>query len=181
VSLRDALAADYRAYCVSRGETGRSGRLRAAARFALNPSLHAVVLLRLSNAGPRWLARLWRHVLLSKHSIDASHGVRAGPGLLLPHPLGIVIAPTVRIGANVRLLHNVTLAGDERARAPVVGDDVTVYAGAVIVGGVTIGDRCVIGANSLVTRDVPPDSIVKRDRIEPLRDSSLLDALRVTR
>lgn len=82
-----------------------------------------------------------------------------------PHPVGIVIGDGVRIGRDVRIYQNVTigltenLVGAHASHYPRVGDEVFVYAGAVIVGPVTIGDRAIIGANAVITRDVPPDSI----------------------
>lgn len=82
-----------------------------------------------------------------------------------PHPVGVVIGDGVRIGRNVRIYQNVTIGltentvGPKVTQYPMLGDEVFVYAGAVIVGGITIGSRSVIGANAVITRDVPPDSI----------------------
>jgi len=82
-----------------------------------------------------------------------------------PHPVGIVIGDGVRIGRDVRIYQNVTIGltentvGATETQYPTLGDEVCVYAGAVIVGGITIGSRSVVGANAVITRNVPPDSI----------------------
>ena len=82
-----------------------------------------------------------------------------------PHPVGVVIGDGVRIGRDVRIYQNVTIGltenvvGAEVTQYPTIGDEVFVYAGAVIVGAITVGTRSIIGANAVITRDVPPDSI----------------------
>ncbi|HEX7116979.1 MAG TPA: serine acetyltransferase [Steroidobacter sp.] len=82
-----------------------------------------------------------------------------------PHPVGIVIGDQVRIGQNVRIYQNVTIgllqnvSGASESQYPTIEDEVYIYAGAVVLGGITIGARSIIGANALITRDVPPDSI----------------------
>lgn len=82
-----------------------------------------------------------------------------------PHPVGIVIGDGVRIGEGVRIYQNVTIGRIENAGGvgseayPVLEDDVFVYAGAVICGGITVGARSIVGANALITRDIPPDSV----------------------
>lgn len=84
-----------------------------------------------------------------------------GPGLRLPHPQGIVIGSAVRIGANCIIYHQVTLGGVRRGAFgtdayPVVGDGVILFAGAKVLGPITIGDAVQVGANAVVLRDVPP-------------------------
>jgi serine O-acetyltransferase len=82
-----------------------------------------------------------------------------------PHPVGIVIGDGVRIGRDVRIYQNVTigltenLVGAAAEDYPALEDEVFVYAGAVIVGGITIGARSIVGANAVITRSVPPDSV----------------------
>lgn len=84
-----------------------------------------------------------------------------GPGLILPHPIGLVIGEGVRIGRSVTLYQSVTLGrhGLNKAEYPQLADNVVVYAGAVVIGPVTIGEAAVIAANSVVNRDVPPESV----------------------
>jgi len=76
--------------------------------------------------------------------------LRADGGLLLPHPLGIVIHPDARIGPNCLIFQQVTLAGKVT-----LGGHVDIGAGAKLIGPVTLGDDVRVGANAVVTRDVP--------------------------
>jgi serine O-acetyltransferase len=83
-----------------------------------------------------------------------------GGGLYIPHPFGIVVGVS-DIGKRVTILQNVTigrksLADKERPR---IGDGAQLSAGAVIVGSITIGHHSIVGANSVVTRDIPPHSL----------------------
>ena len=97
--------------------------------------------------------------------IELLPSTRIGPGLQLPHPNGIVVNPTVRIGANCLLRHQVTI-GNSTLRdgtelgIPVIGDNVEFGAGAVVVGGIHVGDHARVAALSLVTRDVPAWGVV---------------------
>lgn len=83
-----------------------------------------------------------------------------------PHPVGIVIGDGAVIGRDVRIYQNVTIGLTENlARGalvnyPTIEDGVFIYAGAVIFGGITVGAHSVVGANAIVSRSVPPDSVV---------------------
>ncbi len=81
-------------------------------------------------------------------------GAEFGPGLVILHSFGIVINTDVRAGRNLILEHGVTI-GAEKERSPVLGDIVFVGAGAKIIGAVRIGSDVKIGANAVVTRDIP--------------------------
>lgn len=81
-------------------------------------------------------------------------GADLGPGLVLVYGHGIVINSAVRAGKNLVVLHGVTL-GEVRGESPVLGDDVYIGAGAKVIGKVRIGSRVRIGANAVVTRDLP--------------------------
>ena len=73
--------------------------------------------------------------------------------------MGIVIGETAEIGDDVMLYHGVTLGGQDLTktkRHPTIGNNVTVGAGAKVLGPITIGDGSAIGANAVVTKDVPP-------------------------
>lgn len=85
------------------------------------------------------------------------------PGLSLPHPVGIVIGQGVIIGEDVVVYQHVTLGGSRRGdwRAnnyPTIGDGTVIFSGAVIIGKVNIGKNCVIGANAVVTKDIPDNA-----------------------
>ena len=78
------------------------------------------------------------------------------------HPVGIVIASEVKIGKNVKIYSNVTIGNKSRKTSeyPIIGDDVIIFTGACIIGGINIGKGSIIGANTTVTKDVPPYSLV---------------------
>lgn len=92
--------------------------------------------------------------------IEIVHGASIGPGTVFVHGAGIVIGPGVVIGSNCRIFHNVTLGSRDGVTYPRVGDDVTLYPGAVVLGAVNLGDHCVVGANAVVLHDVGPSQIV---------------------
>ncbi|SNS77739.1 serine O-acetyltransferase [Sphingomonas laterariae] len=83
-----------------------------------------------------------------------------GGGLLLPHPNGVVVYPKAEIGPNCLLFQQVTLGTRGNRGVPRLGCWVEVGAGAKILGGVTIGDYAVIGANAVVLDDVPAHTVV---------------------
>jgi serine O-acetyltransferase len=85
---------------------------------------------------------------------DISPWAEIGPGFYLYHGHGTVLGKGVRIGKRALVCQGVSVA-----RAT-VGDDVRIWAGAQVVGGVMIGDRSEVSANAVVIRDVPPDVIV---------------------
>lgn len=85
---------------------------------------------------------------------DIPLGSHIGGGLLLPHPNGVVVHPGARIGPNCLLFQQVTI-GTGRGGVPTLEGHVDVGAGAKIIGGVRVGAHALIGANAVVTHDVP--------------------------
>jgi serine O-acetyltransferase len=88
----------------------------------------------------------------------------------MPHPYGIVIHPQAVIGRRVTVMQQVMIGGRDRDEniAPVIGDDVTIGAGARVLGDVRIGNGAIISANAVVTQDIPPGAtVVGVDRIVP--------------
>jgi serine O-acetyltransferase len=81
--------------------------------------------------------------------------------LTLFHPTGIVIGEGVEIGQNVKIYQNVTLgrADLKLEEYPVIGDNTIIYCGSVVLGGVRVGNDCIIGANAVVTKDIPNNSV----------------------
>jgi serine O-acetyltransferase len=173
--MRSALAlywTDYEAHCSHKApETEQRRKLLALPRLIANPSLQAVFVLRIANASPRATWWIWRNFFVRLHSMDWSGTLEIGPGFEIPHPIGTCLAAGSRIGSNVGLGHNVTLAGDANDGRPVIGDRVTVYPNVVLVGGVTIGDDSVISANCVVTRDVAAGKLVTQRGVLPLQAS----------
>jgi len=79
----------------------------------------------------------------------------------LPHGLnGIVIGDNVIIGKNCTIMHRVTIAEGTKEKPTVIGDNVFIGVGAVIRSSKTIGNNAKIGANAVVTRDVPDNAVV---------------------
>ena len=76
-------------------------------------------------------------------------------GLLLPHPNGVVIHPNAKIGPNCLIFQQVTIGTKGSSQAPIIGGHVDIGAGAKILGAITIGNHCLIGANAVVLTDVP--------------------------
>lgn len=98
-----------------------------------------------------------------KFGICISSNVKVGLGLRLPHIGGIICNDSVIIGDNCTILHGVTLGnkmGVEGRNTPIIGNKVYIGPGSIIIGGIHIGDECVIGANTVVTKDLPSGSVV---------------------
>jgi serine O-acetyltransferase len=86
-------------------------------------------------------------------------GADFGPGFVLIHSNGVVINTGVRGGRDIFIEHQVTI-GAEKQQAPILGDDIFIGAGAKILGGVRIGSHVKIGANAVVTKNVPDGATV---------------------
>ena len=93
-----------------------------------------------------------------------------------PHPIGIVINKNAKIGKNCTIWQNVTIGDGFRdkngSRYPIIGDNVEIFANAVIIGGITIGDNAVIGAGSVVVHDVPANAIVAGNPAKIIRQNN---------
>lgn len=133
----------------------------------LYPGLHALWLHRLAHAlwrgGFKWLARAVSNASRFATGIEIHPGAQIGPGFFIDHGMGTVIGETAEIGENVTLYHNVTLGGvswEKVKRHPTLEDHVVVGAGAQILGPIRIGAHSRIGANSVVVKDVPAQSVV---------------------
>jgi serine acetyltransferase len=106
-----------------------------------------------SNVIARNVARILFHVELPKGT----------PRIRLPHPYMVVVNENTVIGRNCTFYHNVTIGSRQFGMvsgAPTIGDDVIIYPGACIVGKITIGARAIVGAGSVVLKDVPPNTVV---------------------
>ena len=129
--------------------------------------LHAIWSHRLANrlwARPalRGPARILSQFTRFLTGIEIHPGATIGRRFFIDHGMGVVIGETAEIGDDVMLYHGVTLGGrslEHGKRHPTLGDRVTVGAGAKVLGPVHIGNDSAVGANAVVTHDVPPDSI----------------------
>jgi serine O-acetyltransferase len=140
------------------------------------PGMTAIIHHRLAHAlhrlDARLVARLAAEIAHARTGIDIHPGASIGSGFFIDHGTGVVIGETTIIGDNVRIYQAVTLGArhfptdDEGklikgdARHPIVEDDVVIYAGATILGRITIGRGSTIGGNVWLTQDVPPNSVV---------------------
>ncbi len=109
------------------------------------------------------IARYLSQVARWLTGIEIHPGASIGPGFFIDHGMGVVIGETAEVGAEVTLYHGVTLGGTSLAkgkRHPTLGDRVVVGAGAKVLGAITIGDDSRIGANAVVVKPVPPNSVV---------------------
>jgi serine O-acetyltransferase len=167
-----ALLADLRrCYAMTSGN-----KLRRVLTCARAPGIHAVVVLRFG----QWCLRrhkLFRLVLdpiyavleLLIHilwGIAIPRATRIGPGLYIGHFGGIVVSSRAVIGRNCNLSQNITIGvsgeGSKRG-APVIGDNVYIAPGARVFGGITIGNNVKIGANAVVHKDLPDNTIAVLD------------------
>ena len=137
------------------------GPLRKLGLLLTLNSIHAVTLIRWQ----QWCARhriptlVPAKLLFWIFKIEINKSARIGPGLRLPHPMGILIAPGVEIGPNCDLLADVRLVlANGKPRGPRLGAHVFMGDGAKAVGDVSIGDHAIIGVSAVVTRDVPADA-----------------------
>ena len=104
--------------------------------------------------------------------IEIHPAARIGEGFFIDHGAGVVIGETAQIGDNVTLYQGVTLGGTGFAtgkRHPTLEDNVTVGAGAKLLGAITVGHGAKIGANTVVVHDVPPNSTVVGNPGHPVR------------
>ena len=140
------------------------------------PGFAAIIRHRLAHQlyglGVSMIARIIAEHAHSETGIDIHPGAQIGEGFFIDHGTGVVIGETAVIGRNVRLYQAVTLgakrfeADDDGAlrknypRHPIVEDDVVIYAGATILGRVTVGGGSSIGGNVWLTQSVPPNSNV---------------------
>ena len=131
----------------------------------------------LHRLGAPLIARLIAEIAHSATGIDIHPGAEIGGSFFIDHGTGVVIGETAVIGQRVRLYQAVTLGAKRfpanesgalikgNARHPIVEDDVVIYAGATILGRVTIGRESIIGGNVWLTRSVPPGSNISQAQV----------------
>jgi serine O-acetyltransferase len=126
----------------------------------------------LYQAGVPLVPRLLAYLTKAMTGIEIHPAARIGRGFFIDHGAGVVIGETAEVGDNVTIYQGVTLGGTGFARGkrhPTVGNEVMVGAGSALLGPIVIGDRCKIGANSVVIHDVPPNSTVVGNPGHPVR------------
>tara|TARA_B100001094_G_C18165446_1_gene791770 strand:+ start:919 stop:1788 length:870 start_codon:yes stop_codon:yes gene_type:complete len=142
------------------------------------PSLNALAHYRVAHLlyvlGVPTLPRFMSFKAQGESGIDIHPGAKIGRGVFMDHGTGIVIGETAVIGDNVRIYQGVTLGAknfpkDQNGqlkkglpRHPIVGSDVVIYAGATILGRISIGNEAIIGGNVWVTKDIPDKARVSQ-------------------
>ncbi len=110
-----------------------------------------------------FLGRFVSHLGRFLTGIEIHPGAKIGRAFFIDHGMGVVVGETAEVGDDVTMYHGVTLGGtswEKGKRHPTIGNNVVIGAGAKILGPVKIGDNTRIGANSVVIRDIPPNSVV---------------------
>jgi serine O-acetyltransferase len=107
---------------------------------------------------PRLLSRILLKQKSIKFGVDISLSANIGPGLKIEHFGGIFINGKAQVGMRCSILHDVTIG--EYGGAPNIGDFVFIGPGAKLIGGVRVGDNVIIGANSVITKDIPDHAVV---------------------
>jgi serine O-acetyltransferase len=162
--LSQLLDADWARLSTLSGAPLRQRRLL----YSLSPRFAPVALVRaaqcLHSAGWARLAKLPALANFVLFGIEVPPRLPIGPGLVLMHTQGTVLGAST-IGANVTLYQQVTLGARDMdfaytlALRPVIEADVIISAGAKVLGGLTLGQGCVVGANAVVLKDVPPGHV----------------------
>jgi serine O-acetyltransferase len=140
------------------------------------PGIQAIIHHRLAHTlyelGVRLLARVVSECAHAATGIDIHPGAQIGERFFIDHGTGVVIGETAVIGSNVRIYQGVTLGAKSfptdatgaiikgQPRHPIIEDDVVIYAGASVLGRITIGHGSSIGGNVWITRSLPPHSRV---------------------
>jgi serine O-acetyltransferase len=146
--------------------------------LACYPGVRAVMLYRLAHSlhelGACLIARMISEIAHSLTGVEIHPAAKIGESFFIDHGTGVVIGETAVIGRRVRLHHAVTLGArrqsvqerrdiDHRApRHPILEDDVTIYAGATLLGPIRIGSGSVIGGNVWLTTSIPAGSNISQ-------------------
>lgn len=127
----------------------------------LYPGVKALLLHRVAHQLYTWgvpfFPRLVCEISRLITGIEIHPGARIGKNLVIDHGMGVVIGETAEIGDDCLIFHGVTLGGKGGfgKRHPTVGNRVMIGAGAKLIGNITIGDDAKVGANSVVTKNIP--------------------------
>lgn len=160
--VRDGLVEDLDA-AVARDPAATS----RAQMAIVSPGLHAIWGHRVAHAmwereQLRLPARVLSNVVRATTGVEIHPGATIGRRFFIDHGMGVVIGETTQIGDDVMLYNGINLGGrtlDKGKRHPTIGNGVTIGAGAKVLGNIRIGDHAQIGANSVVVKPVPDNSV----------------------
>lgn len=178
--MQSVILSDLRANVDPSTRSGMRFWLWVLGKAAFAPQVHAVLLYRLSAwmylTPLRPLSFLVRSMAMVWAGADIHPAASFGPGFVLVHSQGVCIGSGVRAGRNCRLHQGVTLGEPgigPRGNTdgyPIIGANVVLGAHAVVLGSIRIGDGAVVGANSVVTKDVPANMAVAGSPARVLRE-----------
>lgn len=100
----------------------------------------------------RWMCKPYNCFTIGTNTV-------IGEGMLCFHPFATIVNAE-KIGTHFTVKNNVTIGNIRKGERPTIGNNVTVNANAVVIGAISIGDNAIIGAGSVVTKNVPADSVV---------------------
>jgi serine O-acetyltransferase len=160
-SILECVAADLDRFLVMDPAAEEGGMLKI---FLFFKGFQAVQCARVAhrywNAGDKWIASGLQSDMSDKFGVDIHPASQWGKGITMDHGTSVVVGETAVIGDNVYLMHDVTLGAtgnsDDHDRHPKIGRGVFLACKSTILGNIQIGDGAVVGAQSLVNRDVPP-------------------------
>jgi cysteinyl-tRNA synthetase len=156
------------------------------------PGFHAIFWHRINHilwkAGIPVIPRLLSHLARFLTGIEIHPAAQIGTGLVIDHGMGVVIGETAEVGENCLLYQGVTLGGtgkEKGKRHPTLGDNVTVGAGAKVLGAIRVGHNVIIGANSVILKPVPdnaicvgvPGRITRKKIIRMTTDNGLVEVM----
>ena len=131
------------------------------------PGLHALWFHKIAHwfwvRNHKLIGRFISHLNRFFTGIEIHPGAQIGRRFFIDHGMGVVIGETTIVGDDVLLYKGVVLGGtslEAKKRHPTIGNNVVVGTNAIVLGNITIGDNCKIGAGSVVTKPAPPDSTI---------------------
>lgn len=131
------------------------------------PGLHAIWAHRVTNrlwkSGLKLFARWLSQIMRGITGIEIHPGATVGRQVFIDHGMGVVIGETAEVGDCVTIYHGVTLGGtsmEKTKRHPTIEEHVVIGAGAKVLGAITIGAHSRLGANAVVVKSTPPNSVV---------------------
>lgn len=140
--------------------SNRDNLIKAIMYYFLHNSFRVqCMVLRLSQMKPSVYRSYLTQKLEKQYGVLFGKNARTGNSINIQHYNGIVIGEKVIIGDNCTIYHQVTI-GQKNGEYPIVGNNVTIYPGAKVIGKIVIGDNSIIAPNSVVINDVPSYSVV---------------------
>lgn len=170
---------DLKSNRLSHSSDGEVGSPEGVVKTILTARFVAAMLFRLAQAVGRrssFVASAVKQVNQLLTGCDIAWQASIGPGLVLYHPVGVVVGPHVVAGMNLRIQQGVTVGSDRvpgtEDNSPQIENGVVLGAGSRIIGPVVLGDRCVVGANAVVTSSVESGVTVVGVPARPIRSVS---------